>query len=89
MTLPSVSIAGGELLIGALDWRAQAALFYMLLPKGQWTLGWYMPAYFTAMLAAMVIQTPAGLGVLDTGVIVLMRSNVPVSDLVGRCWSIA
>lgn len=83
LRLPRLREALGQLLVGSLDWILQGAVFYALLATAQpVALSWFVPAYLVAMLLAMTGHTPAGLGVFDAGVVLLMSPHVHEAELV-------
>ncbi|MFW6032392.1 MAG: lysylphosphatidylglycerol synthase transmembrane domain-containing protein, partial [Phycisphaeraceae bacterium] len=84
LRLPTFRQAAGMMLVGLGDWLAQVLLFFALLPSlSLGDLGWFIPVYTAAMLLAMLGHAPAGLGILDAGVLVLLSARVDQAELIG------
>ncbi len=84
LPLPSRPLLAGQFATGVLDWAAQALIFWFLLPDAPGlTLPVFGACFFAAMLLSMIGHVPAGLGVLDTGILVLLGRYVPEAELVG------
>ncbi len=85
-TLPPPSGARtlAALAVSALDWSLAAATLYLLLPpdpglRFATVFGIYVPA----ALGVWLLQIPAGIGVLDTAVLVLLPPQAPEASVLG------
>jgi len=81
---PSGSRTLAALAVSALDWSLAAATLHLLLPPDPglrfWTIfGIYVPA----ALGVWLLQIPAGIGVLDTAVLVLLPPQAPEASVLG------
>lgn len=84
LPLPSVRLALGQTVLGTGEWLAQALLLYALLPAGEEVPpGWFLSAFFVAMIAAMIGHVPAGLGIFDSGTLWLMSPLISHEHLLG------
>ncbi|MFB6286649.1 MAG: hypothetical protein ABEK03_08790 [Candidatus Bipolaricaulia bacterium] len=73
----------GQVGLGLAEWTAQGLLLYaLLLGNGAPSLAVYLPAYFGAMFLARLGHIPAGLGVLDSGMLLMLGPTVPEAELV-------
>lgn len=81
--VPTRRVAVVQVLLGVADWLAQAGIFYALIPTSeQVPVGWFLACFTLAMLASMIGHAPAGLGVFDSGVLLLMGSRISAESLV-------
>ncbi len=80
---PSVGIAVGQMLAGALDWTCSGTALFLLLPSSTLTLPSFLAIYLLAQFVGFVSQVPGGLGVLETVVVLLLEPLLPASDVLG------
>ncbi len=81
--LPRGPLVLGQIGLGMAEWSAQGLLLYvLLLGNAAPSLLVYLPAYFGAMFLARLGHVPAGLGVLDSGMLLMLGSAVPEAELV-------
>ncbi|MEE4111701.1 MAG: phosphatidylglycerol lysyltransferase domain-containing protein, partial [Desulfobacteraceae bacterium] len=82
--LPSLQMAGLQLLVGAADWFLAAAVLLALLPPAD---GLPMPAllgmFLLAQLVGLASQVPGGLGVFETVFLLLVGDRMPGEALIG------
>ncbi len=82
--LPSLQMAGLQLLVGAADWFLAAAVLLALLPPAD---GLPMPAllgmFLLAQLVGLASQVPGGLGVFETVFLLLVGDRIPGEALIG------
>lgn len=80
--LPRGDLALGQLTLGAGEWVLQGLLVYALLLGSEGlTLAWFMSAFWAAMFVAMLGHIPAGLGILDSGMLLLLTPRIPQEEL--------
>ncbi len=72
----------GQIAVSSLDWTLAAAVLYVLLPDNAPISGVaYFEIYLLAQLAGIISNIPAGLGVFETVLLLLMSSGVSNSAL--------
>ncbi len=81
--LPRGPLVLGQVGLGLAEWTAQGLLLYaLLLGNDAPSLAAYLPAYFGSMFLARLGHVPAGLGVLDSGMLLMLGPAVPEAELV-------
>ncbi len=81
--IPSWQLATRQIGYGVGDWIAQALLLYVLFPSVQTVpLVPYLVAFTVAMFVAIVGHVPAGLGVFDSGTILLLAPFAPKEHVI-------
>ena len=80
--LPGLRMTGAQLAVSSIDWLLAASVLYALLPASS-GLGFltFMGAYLLAVVVGLVSHVPAGLGVFETVMVLLLRPYLP-GDLV-------
>jgi phosphatidylglycerol lysyltransferase len=82
--LPSVRLFVSQLTIAALDWMlASLVLFVLLAPGTAISYPEFMAAYLLAQLAGLVSQVPAGLGVFETVIVLMLSARLPANQIFG------
>jgi phosphatidylglycerol lysyltransferase len=84
-SLPEPSLAISQLLVSCVDWVLAGAVLYALLPedvKGL-TFTIFLSAFLLGQIAGLLSHVPAGAGVFDSIFIILMKSYVPPTTLIG------
>jgi phosphatidylglycerol lysyltransferase len=84
-SLPEPSLAISQLLVSCADWILAGAVLYALLPedvKGL-TFTVFLSAFLLGQIAGLISHVPAGAGVFDSIFIILMKSYVPPTTLIG------
>jgi phosphatidylglycerol lysyltransferase len=82
--VPSPRLVGIQLLIVGLDWTLAGAALYVLLPQGHgFTFATFLGVYLIAQFTGLVSHVPGGLGVFESIMVVLLKSYVPPSALLG------
>ncbi|HKA13701.1 MAG TPA: bifunctional lysylphosphatidylglycerol flippase/synthetase MprF [Myxococcota bacterium] len=71
--IPGPRISAAQTVLSAVDWTLAAAAFYVLLPHGT-ELGFarFMGIFLIAQVAGLVSHVPAGLGVFETAMVMLL-----------------
>ncbi len=81
--VPSVPMALGQLLVGALDWAIACSVLYALLPETiQITYFQLLGVFLLAQVVALLTPIPGGLGVFES-LIVLSAPQAPPDALLG------
>lgn len=84
LPIPAFRVAVAQTAVGVGDWLAQATLVYVLMPpEAGVSLPWFISAYSAAMMVTMIGHVPAGIGVFDSGVLLLMTPVVSHERLLG------
>jgi phosphatidylglycerol lysyltransferase len=83
LKLPSGGLTRMQYLLGVVDVGAAAGILYLFLPSG---IGMsyveFLPLYVLCIFAALASNVPAGLGVFES-VLLVMLPHVPPSQLLG------
>jgi phosphatidylglycerol lysyltransferase len=73
LALPTWRLAGGQMIIAALDWLMAGAVLFALLPRNPaMAPAHFLQIYLLAQLAGLISQVPGGLGVFETAIVLLM-----------------
>lgn len=84
LTLPSVPLSLGLILISALDWGIASSVLYILLPPN---IDLSYPAFFGIYLlgltAGIISNVPGGLGVFETVIIFLLSAKTSTPNILG------
>ena len=78
--LPTVRLAGLQLLISSINWMLIAAVVYLLL-QGQVAYPTVLAVLLIAAVAGVITHVPAGLGVLEAVFVALLSEQVPKYEL--------
>lgn len=81
IVIPTARLASLQLLLGMIHWPTVAAVMYCLL-GGQVEFVTVLGALLFASVASAMAHIPAGLGVLETVFIGLLRHKLPVTEIV-------
>ncbi len=78
VTLPKPRLAFLQVADAMLDWAFAAAVLYSLLPES-WNITFpqLLGAFLFAQVAGLISQVPAGLGVFETMIMLLLPSELP------------
>jgi len=83
-SLPPARFYPAQVAVSVLDWIAAAATLYVLLPSGAGlSFGAFLGVYLLALTAGMVSQVPAGLGVFETALLLLLSGRAAPPQLLG------
>lgn len=82
LELPGFRLSLGQVLIGAADVCAAAAVLFVLLPDGAMSFGPFLAIYVFAAMLGIASHAPGGLGVFDATVL-LALSSLPKEGVVG------
>jgi phosphatidylglycerol lysyltransferase len=82
LALPRPPIAAAQVAIASLDWALAAAVLYVLLPSS-WNLAFltFLSTFLFAQVAGLLSQVPAGLGVFETLMVLLLPHELPRPQL--------
>ena len=81
--LPPPRLAAAQIAIATLDWLLAAAVLCVLLPGGAASFGRLVGAFAVAQIAGVASTVPAGLGVFETGIILLLAHRGAGPALLG------
>jgi phosphatidylglycerol lysyltransferase len=75
-TLPSYSIAMGQLLVALTDWFLAGMVLYVLWPHPSMiSSGHFLVIFMLAQLAGLISQVPGGVGIFESTVLLLAASD--------------
>jgi len=82
--LPAPIFSLAQITISSLNWIVSASVLYVLLPPAA-ALSFltFFSIYILAQIAGMISQVPAGLGVFEAIVLLLLSPYFPVSTIMG------
>ncbi|HEY7479532.1 MAG TPA: bifunctional lysylphosphatidylglycerol flippase/synthetase MprF [Gemmatimonadales bacterium] len=75
--LPRPSLAVVQVLVAALDWAMAGSVFYVLLPSSSLSLIAFLSLFVAAQVGGVVTHVPAGIGVFDGAILLLLRPFAP------------
>ncbi len=82
LSLPSVRLAGAQLLVGSIDWALAGCVLFVLLPEqAGFSFFQFLGIYLLAQIAALISHVPGGLGVFES-VILLSVPNIQAEALI-------
>ncbi len=77
-------LAAAQLTVGALDWVMAGVVLYVLLPAPMPVpFGLALGAFLIAQTAGLLSHIPGGLGVFESLMLLLLREQLPTTDLLG------
>lgn len=83
ITLPSLRLAGIQVLLGASNWALMAALIFWLLPeRHELIYPTILGVLLISCIAGVITHIPAGLGVLEAVFLALLHGQISQSGLV-------
>jgi len=84
LELPAPGLALSQIALGSLDWSLAAAVLYALLPES-WEISFpaFLSAFLLAQVGGLLSQVPAGLGVFETLMVLLLPRTFPRTDVLG------
>jgi phosphatidylglycerol lysyltransferase len=84
LTLPSFRLAGAQVIIASADWLMAGCVLYVLLPQNTpLGFGHFLEIFLLAQLAGLVSQVPGGLGIFETGFILLLPATIAAPQVLG------
>jgi len=88
LPLPGIRLALGQVVLSCLDWGLAGAVLYALLPPpapGQAGLSFtaVLAAFLLSQLFGVLSQVPAGLGVFESAMLLLLTPRLPAPVLLG------
>jgi phosphatidylglycerol lysyltransferase len=82
--IPGPRISAAQTLISAVDWSLAGAAFYVLLPhSGDLGFARFLGIYLLAQVTGLVSHVPAGLGVFETAMVMLLAPWQPADVVLG------
>ncbi len=82
LRLPSVRLAGAQLLVGSIDWILAGCVLFVLLPEqAGFSFFQFLGIYLLAQVAALISHVPGGLGVFES-IILLSAPAIPPEALI-------
>lgn len=82
LPIPSLPMAGLQLLVGSLDWILAGAVLYVLLPEqAVLTFFPFLGIFLLAQVVALISHVPGGLGVFES-MILLFAPDLPADALI-------
>ena len=83
IAVPSLRLAGAQLLIGSFDWILAGSVLYVLLPEPA-ALAFFpfLEIYLLAQVVALISHVPGGVGVFES-MILLSLPHIPADALLG------
>ena len=82
MSMPSGSIALGQLIVSMVDWALAAAVLYALLPEGGPPYGALLGAFVAAQVLGLISHAPGGIGVFDGVMLLLLGPYLPAGQII-------
>ncbi len=83
LPIPSLRLAGFQLLIGSFDWILAGSVLFVLLPEHSGlSFGQFLGIYLLAQVVALISHVPGGLGVFES-IILLSAPQIPADALLG------
>ena len=71
--LPGPGLAAGQVAVATLDWVIAGSVFFALLSAPHLSLAGFLSLFLVAQLVGVVTHVPAGLGVFDAGMLLLLQ----------------
>ena len=73
IALPSPLLIASQFALSALDWSLGAAVLYVLLPEPRPDFAFFLGAFLTAQIVALISHVPGGIGVFESLMILLLK----------------
>ncbi len=83
LSIPSLRLGLGQVLLSAVDWLLAAAVPYVLLPTSGVSYGYFLGVFLLAQMAGVLSAVPGGLGVVETVAVFLLSDRMDSSTIVG------
>jgi phosphatidylglycerol lysyltransferase len=83
LRLPVPRLAAAQIGIAVLDWVLAASVLFALLPAGTVPFVAFVPVFLLAQIAGVASTVPAGLGVFETGMLVLLGATASTPAVIG------
>lgn len=83
LNLPTIEGALAQILVAALDWVLAAAVPYILLEPSGMPFVHFIGVYMLAQVAGVASNVPAGLGVFETVMLLLLGPTVDPAAMIG------
>ncbi|WP_020677786.1 bifunctional lysylphosphatidylglycerol flippase/synthetase MprF [Geopsychrobacter electrodiphilus] len=83
LPLPTLRLAGAQVLIGALDWALAGSVLFVLLPThAKLSFPQFLAIFLLAQVVALISHVPGGLGVFES-MVLLSAPEIPADVLLG------
>ena len=80
--VPSLPIAAGQITVATTDWSIAAGVLYLLLDTPSFLpYPNFLGIYLLAQLARVVSNVPAGLGILETVMVLMLAPQIPANQV--------
>ena len=76
LALPRPHIGAAQLGVSVVDWVLAGSALHALLPEGSVPLSQLMGAFVAAQILGLVSHVPGGLGVFESGMVLLLKPDV-------------
>jgi phosphatidylglycerol lysyltransferase len=84
IALPGPGVSLAQLALSSLDWTLASGVFYVLLPPAPaLTFSHVLGAFLLAQVAGVISHVPAGLGVFETVMVLLLAAWLPGDAVLG------
>jgi phosphatidylglycerol lysyltransferase len=84
VTLPGPGVTAAQIVLSSVDWALAAGVFYVLLPAAPGlSFAHVLGAFLLAQVAGVVSHVPAGLGVFETVMVLLLAPWLPGDAVLG------
>jgi len=83
LSLPSLPLAMAQIAVSAVDWLLAGTVLYVLMPLPDLGFGRFMGIFLLAQIAGLASNVPAGLGVFETVVLLLVAPGPAHAAVVG------
>jgi uncharacterized membrane protein YbhN (UPF0104 family) len=84
LALPPPRYTVAQIAVGVIDWTIAGAALYVLLPADSAPgFTFFLGAYLLSQILGVLSNVPAGLGVFETSMVILLGSRVPGAALLG------
>jgi phosphatidylglycerol lysyltransferase len=81
LPMPAPALAGGQVLVSAIDWTLAGAVLYVLLPPSGLSFVQFLGTFLVAVLIGMVSHVPGGLGVFEGLMVLLLKPYLSSAQL--------
>lgn len=84
LALPKPGLVAAQMILAWIDWGLAAGVLYALLPSHHGlTYKGFLAVFLTAQILGLLSQIPAGLGVMESLVVIRLSPALPVATILG------